>query len=162
MLTDLQFLAAAGEGDAEEHNGVLALIRSYLCLLKAEHQVLEFSLPQSHTAVPSDHPSLGDLSLPTSRASLSLNITGSATKVLQLACLPWAAVETAEHGLQASVEHDSAAESILRLLSNRMLPPTGQLPILYQAVPVLERQTLPPLFSVKDTSKLLAHLQVPS
>ena len=38
-LRDLQFLAAAGEADAEQHNGVLALIRSYLCLLKAEQQV---------------------------------------------------------------------------------------------------------------------------
>lgn len=40
MLQDLQFLAAAGEGDAEQHNGVLAFIRSYLCLLKAEQQVV--------------------------------------------------------------------------------------------------------------------------
>lgn len=39
MLKDLQFLAAAGEGDAKQHNSVLALIRSYLCLLKAEQQV---------------------------------------------------------------------------------------------------------------------------
>ena len=39
MLKDLQFLAAAGEGDVEQQNGVLSLIRSYLCLLKAEQQV---------------------------------------------------------------------------------------------------------------------------
>ena len=39
VLKDLQFLAAAGESDMEQHNGVLALIRSYLCLLKAEQQV---------------------------------------------------------------------------------------------------------------------------
>ncbi|CAL5224153.1 g6790 [Coccomyxa viridis] len=97
MLKDLQFLAAAGEGDAKQHNSVLALIRSYLCLLKAEQQ--------------------------------------------------------------ASVEHDSAADSVLRLLSNSMLPESSRLPILYQAVPLLERQQLPPLFSAKDTSKLLAHLQ---
>ncbi len=58
------------------------------------------------------------------------------------------------------MEHHSAAESVLRLLSNTMLPETGQLPILYQAVPLLERQELPPLFSLKDTSQLLAHLQV--
>lgn len=38
-LKDLQFLAAAGEGNGQEHNGVLALIRCYLCLLKAEQQV---------------------------------------------------------------------------------------------------------------------------
>ena len=38
-LKDLHFLAAAGEADAEQQNGVLALIRSYLCLLKAEQQV---------------------------------------------------------------------------------------------------------------------------
>ena len=66
------------------------------------------------------------------------------------------------HALQASVEHDSAADSVLRLLSNSMLPESSRLPILYQAVPLLERQQLPPLFSAKDTSKLLAHLQVPS
>ena len=58
------------------------------------------------------------------------------------------------------MEHFSAAESVLRLLSNTMLPGTGQLPILYQAVPLLERQELPPLFSLKATSQLLAHLQV--
>lgn len=39
MLKDLQFLAAASEGHAEQQNGVLALIRSYLCLLKAGQQV---------------------------------------------------------------------------------------------------------------------------
>ena len=59
------------------------------------------------------------------------------------------------------MEHDSAAESVLRLLSNSMLPESSRLPILYQAVLLLERKELPPLFSAKDTSKLLAHLQVP-
>ena len=39
MLKDLQFLAAAGEVDMEQPNGVLSLVRSYLCLLKAEQQV---------------------------------------------------------------------------------------------------------------------------
>ena len=48
------------------------------------------------------------------------------------------------------------------LLSNSMLPKSGQLRLLYKAVPILERKELPPLFSVEDTSKLLAHLQVPS
>ncbi len=67
---------------------------------------------------------------------------------------------TFEHGLQASVEHDSAAKSVLRLLSNSMLPESSKVPILYQAIPLMERQELPPLFSAKDTSKLLAHLQV--
>ena len=75
--------------------------------------------------------------------------------------MPWAPVNTSEHGVQASVEHDSAAAVVLRLLSNSMLPETSWLPILYQAVPLLERQELPPLFNVEDTSTLLAHLQVP-
>ena len=66
------------------------------------------------------------------------------------------------HALQASVEHDSAADSVLRLLSNSMLPESSRLPILYQAIPLLERQQLPPLFSAKNTSKMLAHLQVSS
>ena len=61
------------------------------------------------------------------------------------------------HALQASVEHDSAADSVLRLLSNSMLPESSRLPILYQAIPLLERQQLPPLFSAKNTSKMLAH-----
>lgn len=60
------------------------------------------------------------------------------------------------------MEHSSASESVLRLLSNSMLPDSAQLPILYQAVPLLERQELPLLFSSNDTSILLAHLQVPS
>ncbi len=38
-LKDLQFLAAAGEADTGHQNGEWALIRSYLCLLKAEQQV---------------------------------------------------------------------------------------------------------------------------
>ena len=75
--------------------------------------------------------------------------------------MPWAPVNTSEHGVQASVEHDSAAAVVLRLLSNSMLPETSRLPILYQAVPLLERQELPPLFNLEDTSTLLAHLQVP-
>ena len=49
---------------------------------------------------------------------------------------------------------------MLRLLTNSALPETAQLPILSLAVPLLERQELPPLFSVKDTTQLLLHLQV--
>lgn len=58
------------------------------------------------------------------------------------------------------MEDESAAASVLRLLTNSALPETAQLPILSLAVPLLERQELPPLFSVKDTTQLLMHLQV--
>lgn len=58
------------------------------------------------------------------------------------------------------MEHASAAASVLRVLKNSMLPEWGQLAILYQAVPLLERQELPPLFSVKDTDDMLMHLHV--
>ena len=60
------------------------------------------------------------------------------------------------------MEHDSAAAAVLQLLSNRSLPEAGQLPVLLGAVPMLERQELPPLFGVEDTQQLLAHLQVKS
>ena len=39
MLLDLQFLAAAGLAVEDEHQGILALVRSYLCLIKARQQV---------------------------------------------------------------------------------------------------------------------------
>ena len=38
-LQDLQFLAAAGMADGDVHQGILALVRSYLCLIKARQQV---------------------------------------------------------------------------------------------------------------------------
>ena len=66
----------------------------------------------------------------------------------------------AELILQASVEHDSAAAAVLQLLSNRLLPEVGQLPVLLGAIPMLERQELPPLFGVEGTQQLLMHLQV--
>ena len=69
-------------------------------------------------------------------------------------------VEEAPITLQASVEHDSAAAAVLQLLSNRSLPEVGQLPVLLGAVPMLERQELPPLFGIEDTQQLLTHLQV--
>lgn len=47
MLKDLQFLAAAGEADTGQQNGVLVLIRSYLCLLKAEQQVMSSVISRS-------------------------------------------------------------------------------------------------------------------
>lgn len=49
MLKDLQFLAAAGEADTGHQNGVLVLIRSYLCLLKAEQQVMPSVTSRSST-----------------------------------------------------------------------------------------------------------------
>ena len=49
MLKDLQFLAAAGEADTGHQNGVLVLIRSYLCLLKAEQQVMSSVISRSGT-----------------------------------------------------------------------------------------------------------------
>ena len=58
------------------------------------------------------------------------------------------------------MEHGSAAAAVLQLLSNRSLPEVGQLPVLLGAVPMLERQELPPLFGVEDTQQLLTHLQV--
>ncbi len=58
------------------------------------------------------------------------------------------------------MEHDSAAAAVLQLLSNRSLPEVGQLPVLLGAVPMLERQELPPLFGIEDTQQLLTHLQV--
>jgi hypothetical protein len=49
MLKDLQFLAAAGEADTGHQKSVLVLIRSYLCLLKAEQQVLASVISRSST-----------------------------------------------------------------------------------------------------------------
>ena len=49
MLKDLQFLAAAGEADTGQQNDVLVLIRSYLCLLKAEQQVMSSVISRSST-----------------------------------------------------------------------------------------------------------------
>lgn len=49
MLKDLQFLAAAGEADTGHQNGVMVLIRSYLCLLKAEQQVISSVISRSST-----------------------------------------------------------------------------------------------------------------
>ena len=49
LLKDLQFLAAAGEADTGHQNGVLVLIRSYLCLLKAEQQVMSSVISRSST-----------------------------------------------------------------------------------------------------------------
>ncbi len=58
------------------------------------------------------------------------------------------------------MEDESAASSVLRLLTISVLPKKAQLPILSLAVPLLEREELPPLFSVKDTTRLMVHLQV--
>ena len=49
MLKDLQFLAAAGEADTGHQNGVLVLIRNYLCLLKAKQQVMPSVISRSST-----------------------------------------------------------------------------------------------------------------
>ena len=49
MLKDLQFLAAAGEADTGHQDGILVLIRSYLCLLKAEQQVMPSVISRSGT-----------------------------------------------------------------------------------------------------------------